>query len=211
MRFIERILSASTTDAATTTSATSTATTTPPADTSFIGRLFASLTSRIIAWFADAMNGITKFFAGEVHAKDKLCVDDVCVTRDQFAEVFGNQSAAAGASPIEQSNSTGQANTDGAREAPDGSSASGAGEMTDTATTTTPDNSMSVAGGTSPVPSAANDNLPAQAGEPATAETEPAAQAVEDQPQVVAEEPTPAPAILEPANDNTPPPTAEAI
>ena len=27
----------------------------------------------------------------------ELCVDDICVTRDQFAEVFGNQSAAAGA------------------------------------------------------------------------------------------------------------------
>jgi hypothetical protein len=53
---------------------------------SFVGRLFTSLRSKIVAWFADAMNGITKFFAGEVHAKDKLCVDDICVTRDQFAE-----------------------------------------------------------------------------------------------------------------------------
>jgi len=69
-------------------------------------------------------------------------VDDICATRDQFAEVFGDQpfsqSAAAGASPIEQNNSTGQASNEAAREAPDGSSASGAGEMTDTATTTTP-------------------------------------------------------------------------
>jgi len=193
-----RLFSASTTDAATTTTATSTATTTPPADTSFVGRLFASLTSRIVAWFADAANGIervvARVFKGERVETQELCVDDVCVTRDQFAEVFGNQSAAAGA-PINN-------------EAPDGSSASGAGEMTDTATSTTPSVIEPITSGASSTPdlveleaqlpsAPANDNDPAE--DTLLVVDVPAAQL--------------APELLtpEPANDNPPPPTAEAI
>ena len=83
--------------AATSTNATSTATTTPTADTSFLGRLFSSLLSRITAWLADAANGIANIISDTLTAREKLCVDDVCVTRDQFAKVFGNQNAAAGA------------------------------------------------------------------------------------------------------------------
>ena len=49
----------------------------------------------------------------------KNCVDDVCVTRDQFAEVSGNQSAAAGGGALSASPT------------PEATSA-------DTATTTTP-------------------------------------------------------------------------
>ena len=37
----------------------------------------------LVSWFGDVGNGIEKFFAKEVQT-DKLCVDDVCVTRDQF-------------------------------------------------------------------------------------------------------------------------------
>jgi hypothetical protein len=44
-------------------------------------------------------NGIKSFFAERVQTKE-LCVDDICVTRDQFAEVFGSsQSAAAAGAP----------------------------------------------------------------------------------------------------------------
>jgi hypothetical protein len=60
----------------------------------------------------------------------ELCVDDVCVTRDQFAEVFGNQSAAADA-PFSASG------------APSGSSASASD--TDTTSDTTPSDLVSTA------------------------------------------------------------------
>jgi hypothetical protein len=72
------------------------ATTTPEiSEGSFTTRFFSSLLTRIRTWLADAQNGITDFFARRGHFEE-LCVDDVCVTRDQFAEVFGNQSAQAG-------------------------------------------------------------------------------------------------------------------
>ena len=68
----------------------------------------------------------------------ELCVDDICVTRDQFAEVFGNQSAAAGASHL------------GEAETPGGSSAATAEVDADTLTTTTSEEPLS----------ASNDNEP---------------------------------------------------
>jgi hypothetical protein len=78
---------------------TSTATTTDA--TSFTSRFFSSLFTRITAWLADAQNGITDFFAkvgtfGRVNTEE-LCVDDVCVTRDEFLRMKEAQSAAAGA------------------------------------------------------------------------------------------------------------------
>ena len=61
--------------------------------------------ANLIAWLADAANGITDFFARRGHSQEQLCVGDTCVTPEQFAEVFGNQSAgqsaAAGAPMIE--------------------------------------------------------------------------------------------------------------
>ena len=77
------------------------ATTTPEiAEGSFPFRFFAALKDRLLAWFADAANGIeqivARVFNGERVETQELCVDDVCVTRDEFAEVFGySQSAAA--------------------------------------------------------------------------------------------------------------------
>jgi hypothetical protein len=62
---------------------------------SFITRFFASLFGRLTQWFADTTNGITDFFARRIHAKDELCVGDVCVTRDEFLRMKENQSAAA--------------------------------------------------------------------------------------------------------------------
>ena len=55
----------------------------------------------LIAWFADATNGIQDFFAsvgnfGRVNT-DELCVGSTCVTEEQFNSVFNTQSAAAGA------------------------------------------------------------------------------------------------------------------
>jgi hypothetical protein len=64
-------------------------------------RFFASLFTRITTWFADTANGIGDFFAqvgnfGRVNT-DELCVDDICVTRDEFLQMKEGQSAAAGA------------------------------------------------------------------------------------------------------------------
>jgi len=40
--------------------------------------------SNLIAWLGDAGNGITDIFAGNIHAKDELCVGSTCVTPAQF-------------------------------------------------------------------------------------------------------------------------------
>ena len=81
-----------------------TATTTSTAsDTSFIGRLFSSLLTRIGTWLADAQNGITDFFARR-GIFEELCVKDAngqtCLTRSQVDAML-SASAAAGA-PTEE-------------------------------------------------------------------------------------------------------------
>jgi hypothetical protein len=53
--------------------------------------------TNLIAWFADATNGITDFFAANIHAKNELCVGDTCVTPAQFKAMV----AAANASQAE--------------------------------------------------------------------------------------------------------------
>jgi hypothetical protein len=62
-------------------------------DTSFTTRFFSSLFARITTWLADASNGVAKVFAGEVHAKDKLCVGGTCVTEDQFKAMVAASAA----------------------------------------------------------------------------------------------------------------------
>lgn len=83
---------------------------------------------------------IDKLTARRVETQE-LCVDDVCITRDQFAEVFGNQSAAAGAP-----------GGDGHVSTPGGSSAEDANPNADASTTTTPAKLEPITSG------AANDN-----------------------------------------------------
>ena len=101
----------------------------------------------LIAWFADPQTD-HRLFARRVHTQE-LCVDDICVTRDQFAEVFGSpQSAAAAGTP----------NVALPQEAPGGSSASTGLVDADTATTTTPSETVPI---TSATTTAANDNEPA--------------------------------------------------
>ena len=77
-------------------------------------------------------------------AKRKVRRDDVCVTRHQFAEVFGDQSAAAGASDLGEAESHG------------GSSAQEANPDTDTTT----DTATQTATSTQSIPAPANDNAP---------------------------------------------------
>ncbi len=46
-----------------------------------------SLTNKLITWFADATNGIGKFFAGEIYT-DKLCVGETCVTEQELIQLL---------------------------------------------------------------------------------------------------------------------------
>jgi hypothetical protein len=162
-------------------------------------------------------------------------VDDVCVTRDQFAEVFRSLSAAAGAPENTQS------------EAPSGSSAS---DHADTASTTPPSESSEADGaagtadthtnaatGSEPGSAEAESGQPTVApqddsvatstavagtpegsgtGAPAAGVAHPAEDATEDggSTPTVTEQPTPEPTpepVVAPAYTNPPLPSAEAI
>jgi hypothetical protein len=47
-----------------------------------IATLSGAFRANLINFLADASNGT--LFAESIHAKRELCVDDVCITRDQF-------------------------------------------------------------------------------------------------------------------------------
>ena len=71
--------------------ASTTASSTPTSQ-SFAESFFNNIFARIKIWLADATNGITKFFAKEVHT-DMLCVkksdgNEVCITGDQLAALL---------------------------------------------------------------------------------------------------------------------------
>ena len=90
-------------------------------------------------------------FKGERGEFQELCVDDICVTRDQFAEVFG-EDAAAGAT----------AGDGQLLEAPAAPSASGGSPNADNASTTTASEIVPITSGTS---TPANDNPQPQGAE----------------------------------------------
>ena len=86
-------------------------------------------------------SGITDYFGRRGHFVEELCLGETCVTRDQFADVFGGSQVGAAGAPVSPS------------EAPSGSSAPSQ-ESADTVSTTTPS-------ATTTPPSASNDNEPA--------------------------------------------------
>lgn len=158
-----------------------------------IATLGATFKNTLVAWFADAANGITDFFAERVRTQE-LCVDDICVTRDQFAEVFGgSQSAAAAGAP-----SSGVAS-----EAPDGSSAN---EIPDADAESIPpndDDTTTAAATSSPeVLSPTNDN---ELGEPTSDAADQADQATTADETTSPEIEASPQSELEPANDNQAP------
>jgi len=112
-RFTNLVADALTATAATITSLTSTTITATNATTTRMDALDYVAIGRT-ATTTIRGDGVASIipYASIIHAKegyfsDKLCVDDVCVTRDQFAQVFGTQSAgqsaAAGASQVADS------------------------------------------------------------------------------------------------------------
>ena len=67
--------------------ASSSATTTPGSQ-AFVHGFFENLFSRIGDWLANAANGIENLFANTFRAKEKICVDDQCLTRDDIRNLL---------------------------------------------------------------------------------------------------------------------------
>jgi hypothetical protein len=65
---------------------------------SFAAQFFAALKTQLAAWFADATNGITEFFAkvGNFHLinTDELCVGSTCLTEAQLQSLLANAGGA---------------------------------------------------------------------------------------------------------------------
>ncbi|TSC75988.1 MAG: cell wall surface anchored protein [Parcubacteria group bacterium Gr01-1014_30] len=90
---------------------------------SFAARFFSALFDRIKSWLADAANGIAQIFTNKLVAKE-LCVEDVCVTREQFLKIIESS----GTGPVYT--------TDGGQSGGAEDSSPPAEEPTETATTT---------------------------------------------------------------------------
>ena len=66
-----------------------------PESQSFASSFFSNLFAKLVQWFADATNGIGKFFAGEVHTKE-MCVaksdgTEACLNGDELAALMAGQ------------------------------------------------------------------------------------------------------------------------
>ena len=48
----------------------------------FAERFFSNIFARITAWLVDAANGVGEVFARAFHAKEEICVDDQCLTKE---------------------------------------------------------------------------------------------------------------------------------
>jgi hypothetical protein len=60
-----------------------------PADT-YATAFFKNIFAKVGTWLADVGNNITDIFAGTFHAKDKLCINNTCVTEDQLRVLLKN-------------------------------------------------------------------------------------------------------------------------
>jgi hypothetical protein len=63
--------------------ASTTATTTSDSEL-FAQGFFGNLFTRVTGWFADVTNGIGDLFANTFRAKEKICVDDQCLTKEDI-------------------------------------------------------------------------------------------------------------------------------
>ncbi|MBX9906863.1 hypothetical protein K2X96_03125 [Patescibacteria group bacterium] len=55
---------------------------------SFMSGFFSQMFAQVTTWLANAGNGIGSVFAGSFHAKDEICVDDQCLTRDDISALL---------------------------------------------------------------------------------------------------------------------------
>ncbi|MDP2705447.1 MAG: DUF5011 domain-containing protein [Patescibacteria group bacterium] len=67
--------------------ASTTATSTPESQ-SFATSFFNNLFKRFTTWFADAANGIGDVFARSFRAKEEICVDDQCLTKEDVRSLL---------------------------------------------------------------------------------------------------------------------------
>jgi hypothetical protein len=144
------------------------ATSTEPGGYDFVGNLFSSLKERLSQWFADATNGITKFFAGEVHT-NKLCVEDAdgaqtCITKAQLDTLLGasptfSQSTSAPTTPDTPSKI--DSPTQSTSNAPTTDSSSDSTTDTQPVDTSTPPADTNTSPATSDIPTDTADTSPA--------------------------------------------------
>lgn len=69
-----------------------------PSET-FMTAFFNNVYAKVGAWLADAGNGITDIFANTFHAKDKLCINNTCVTESQLQTLLQNSGTPAPITP----------------------------------------------------------------------------------------------------------------
>ena len=67
--------------------ASTTATSTPDSQ-SFAEEFFSNIFTRLTNWFAEATNGIKDLFANTFQAKEKICVDDQCLTKEDIRSLL---------------------------------------------------------------------------------------------------------------------------
>ncbi|MFH0804491.1 MAG: hypothetical protein V1896_02730 [Candidatus Zambryskibacteria bacterium] len=56
--------------------------------TAFLDGFFTNLFAKINTWLADATNGISSIIAGTFRAKEKICVDDQCLTKEDVRKLL---------------------------------------------------------------------------------------------------------------------------
>ncbi|MFA5931977.1 MAG: tail fiber domain-containing protein [Candidatus Paceibacterota bacterium] len=61
-----------------------------PATESFVTAFFNNVYTKVGAWLADVTNGIGDVFAGSFHAKDKICINNTCVTETELQTFLQN-------------------------------------------------------------------------------------------------------------------------
>ncbi len=60
----------------------------------------------LVLWFADAGNGITEMFANTFRAKEKLCINDTCVTEAELQALIENANGSSGSGSGDEEETT---------------------------------------------------------------------------------------------------------
>ena len=131
-----------------------------------IANLSATFRNSLVAWLADAQNGIAELFAmvgdfGRVNTSE-LCVDDVCVTRDEFLRMREGQAAAADTSGTPIAEVPGGSPTSVAADADATPATTPSLGASSTPETLSPQPTEPVEEAPAAEPEAANDNSPAE-------------------------------------------------
>lgn len=112
-----------------------------------------SFRDALVRWFGNVANGITEFIAGTVRARDQLCIDDVCIDKNQLQNMINNgnmnsqNSSSSDNSSDDAENNSDQepGNTDGDTESEtDEGNDTEAGDSTDTGTDTSSEDTSAV-------------------------------------------------------------------